>query len=85
MADVFQKRIRIPANVEEGTSIGGALIGGVGVGIFPDYSVAKDFLRFPETVEPDPETAARYGKLCHIFEDAYGALREISHRLSGLL
>ena len=85
LADVFQKRIRIPANVEEGTSIGGALIGGVGVGIFPDYSVAKDFLRFPETVEPDPETAARYGKLCHIFEDAYGALREISHRLSGLL
>ncbi len=84
LADVFQKTICIPSNVEEGTSIGGALIAGVGVGIFPDYSVAKDFLQIAETVEPNLEAAARYEAMCRIFEDAYGSLREISHRLSAL-
>ncbi|MCI8505289.1 MAG: xylulokinase [Lachnospiraceae bacterium] len=84
LSDVFQKKICLPANVEEGTSIGGALIAGVGVGIFPDYSVAKEFMTIEETVDPSPETGAYYEEMGRIFEDSYHSLKEISHRLSTL-
>lgn len=85
LADVFDADILIPCNVESGTSIGGAIIAGVGCGIFPDYSVAKDFLQVGSVVKPRSEYTARYRMLQPIFEDAYQVLRDVNHRLGEIL
>lgn len=85
LSDVFGADILIPRNVESGTGIGGAIIAGVGCGIFPDYSVAKDFLQIGSTVKPRPEYTTRYQSLQPVFEDAYQALRDVNCRLGEIL
>lgn len=52
MADIFQKNILLRENMEAGTSIGGAIIAGVGTGIFDSYSDAKRFIKVENEVVP---------------------------------
>ena len=40
---------------EEATSLGAAITGGVGVGIFPDFSVAEQLTQAAARVEPNLE------------------------------
>lgn len=82
LADIFQKTILIPENVEEGTSIGAAIIAGVGVGVFADYMTAKKFMKVKEQVEPNQDVRELYEKKQKIFEKAYYALREINRDIS---
>lgn len=76
LADVCGVTVAIPENTEAGTSIGGAIIAGVGCGLFADYSVAKRFLKIRERIEPDWEVCERYQERQEAFEEAYWALRE---------
>ena len=39
MADIYNARIKVPSLLEEGSSMGAAVIGGVGTGIFKDLSL----------------------------------------------
>lgn len=84
LADVFGKTILIPENVEEGTSIGGAIIAGVGTGIYKDYHAAKDFLKIARKVEPRSEYERLYETMTDIFEDSYHALERINQKLGKL-
>lgn len=81
LADIFQKNILIPENVEEGTSIGGAVIAGVGVGMFQDYSCAKDFLKIRECVCPQENKKELYTKKQLLFEKSYHALKLINEEI----
>lgn len=81
LADIFQKNILLPENIEEGTSIGGALIAGVGIGLFEDYSCAKKFLKIKQNISPNPEYEELYKKKQDIFEQSYYALKEINKEL----
>ena len=73
--------ILLPENIEEGTSIGGALIAGVGIGLFEDYSCAKKFLKIKQNISPNPEYEELYKKKQDIFEQSYYALKEINKEL----
>ncbi|HEX3026373.1 MAG TPA: xylulokinase, partial [Clostridia bacterium] len=67
---------------EECTGIGAAIIAGVGSGVFPDYRVAREFLKVRETLEPRPQYREMYAHKQKLFEDAHDALLELNHRIS---
>jgi len=74
MANVYGIPVHRLAILEEATSMGAALVGGVGVGLYPDFSMIETMNRIVETFEPDPETQAAYERILPIFEAAYHAL-----------
>jgi xylulokinase len=77
MADVYGLPVHRLAILEEATSMGAALAGGVGVGLYPDFSMAKTMNQVVEVIEPDPSAQATYEKLYPIFEATYHALTPI--------
>jgi len=84
MANVYGRVILRPALLEEATSMGAAIAGGVGVGLFPDFSVAERLTPIAVTTEVDPEAKAAYDRLYKVFEAAYPALAPIYDRIAEL-
>lgn len=84
LADIFQVPICIPQNVEEGTSIGAAVIAGVACNAFRDFSVSREFLNVREVIEPRKEWKGMYEEAAEIFKDAYSDMKEINHRIGKL-
>lgn len=82
MADIYGLPVQRLAILEEATSMGAALAGGVGVGLYPDFSMAKTMNEVVEVIEPDSATQATYAKLYPIFEAAYHALTPIYDMLA---
>ena len=74
MADIYGMPILRPALLEEATSMGAALAGGVGVGIFPDFSVAERLASIVDTIQPNPELRPVYDRLYGVFNRAYRRL-----------
>jgi len=83
MADVWGVPVLLPQYLEEGTSLGAAIAGGIGVGLFPDFEVAESLVQIQEELEPGPERAI-YDDLYGLFEESYAALAPIYHRLAPL-
>ena len=84
MADVYGTPILKPNYIEEATSMGAAIVAGVGVGVFEDFSVAKDFLKIENTISPIEENQAIYKKLQPIFDESYEALVGVYEQLAKL-
>ena len=74
MADIFDVEIRRPNFLEEATSMGAAIVGGVGTGLFRDFDVIENFIRVEETVQPNPENKAIYDKMKSLFDMSYHSL-----------
>lgn len=74
MADVYNARIKVPVLLEEATSMGAAVTGGVGVGVFKGFEVIDQMLEINRTVEPNPEAVAAYGPVKEAFEVCYKAM-----------
>lgn len=81
MADIYRLPILRPRFLEEATSLGAAVAGGVGVGLFKDFNVVDQFIEIVDRHEPDPATEAVYQRLFPIFQAAYEALRPIYDQL----
>ncbi|MDR1477583.1 MAG: xylulokinase [Planctomycetaceae bacterium] len=77
MADIFGTKIQRPNFLEEATSIGAAIVGGVGAGIFKDFSIVGQFLRTEETLNPIPQNEKAYQKIRPLFDKAYHSLVEL--------
>lgn len=71
MADVFNVRINVPNILEEATSMGAAVTGGVGVGVFKDFNIIDSMIEINRTVIPDPAAAKAYDKIKKVFEVCY--------------
>ena len=82
MADVYGLPIQRLTILEEATSMGAALAGGVGVGLYPDFSMTKTMNQVAEVITPDPIAQATYNKLYPIFEATYQALTPIYEMLA---
>jgi xylulokinase len=80
MADVYQADIVRPNYLEEATSIGAAVIGGVGCGIFKDFGVVDRFIEIVDRTRPDPATAAVYARAKALLNDSYAALEPLFPR-----
>jgi len=82
LADVYGVPILRPALLAEATSLGAAIAGGVGVGLFADFRVAHKFVQVEEAERPEPAAQARYAELYPLFQEAYRALEPIYARLA---
>ena len=63
-----------PALLEEATSMGAAVTGGVGVGLFKDFTAIDQMIQINRVIEPDPAAVAAYGPVKETFETCYQAL-----------
>ena len=77
MADIFETDILVPEMLEEGGSMGAAVIGGVGAGIFEDFTAVEKFLRMKERRSPRKELAGLYRGKREMFEKLYEALEPL--------
>jgi xylulokinase len=84
LADVFNLPVLRPSLLVEATSLGAAIAGGVGIGLFPDYGVAGELVRVEPGEEPRPHMAARYRELYEVFEETYRSLVDVYDRIAAL-
>jgi xylulokinase len=84
MADFYGAPIHRLAVLDEATSMGGAVIGGVGIGLYPDFSIAEHMNPIMNTTVPNVNTRAVYDASYRIFDAAYKALEPIYQMLAGV-
>ncbi len=84
MANIYGMPIHRLTFLEEATSMGAALAGGVGVGLYPAYSLINQMNPVAEIIDPDPAQMAAYREIFPIFESAYQALVPIYDQLAEL-
>jgi xylulokinase len=84
LADVYGLPILRPALLAEATSLGAAIAGGVGVGLFPDFRAAHELVQVEEGERPNPAHNRRYTALYGLFQQTYTALEPIFEPLSTL-
>ena len=84
LADVYGLPILRPALLAEATSLGAAIAGGVGVGLFSDLRVAHEIVQVEEAERPDPAHSQLYTTLYGLFQQTYTALEPIFEQLATL-
>lgn len=82
LANVFEVDVLRPVYLEEATSLGAAICGGVGIGLYPGLEVAEEMVRIQDRFVPCPEEMEVYGRLYPIFKEAYLALEKVFEKLS---
>ena len=82
MADIYAKPILRPALLEEATCLGAAIAGGIGIGLFKDFSIAEKLTPVVDTVLPNPDVKPRYDQMYKIFNQSYDALVPVWDALS---
>ena len=60
------------------------MAGGVGIGLFPDFSVVSRLIEIVDRQAPDPHAQAEYDRLYPIFLAAYDALVPVFDQLHEL-
>lgn len=84
LADMYGVPILKPRLLEEATSLGAALAGGVGVGLFPDFNSVQNLIEIEEVTQPNPRAQARYDELYPIFELCYQSMLPVYDALAEL-
>ena len=84
IADVFNLPVLRPKLLVEATSLGAAVAGAVGVGLYPGYDVASELVPAEPGEAPRPELAARYQELYRVFVGIYDALVPTYDRIAML-
>jgi xylulokinase len=80
VADVLGVPILLPDLPAQATSLGAAIAGGVGVGLYPNFGVARRFARAAEAERPDLAAQLCYAEVYPLFMEAYRALEPIFER-----
>ena len=77
LANILNITLEIPT-VEEGPSLGGAMLAAVACGEYPSVQAAADaIVTVKEEVHPEPELVEMYEKRYQIFKSIYPALKDI--------
>jgi xylulokinase len=83
LADVLERPIDLLAHVEESTSVGAAIAGGVAIGLFASLADAARLVHVVERAEPRPGTFAAYRSGYESFLQAYRQLEPVFASLAG--
>ncbi|KXS40140.1 MAG: xylulokinase [Candidatus Frackibacter sp. T328-2] len=84
-ADITNKEINVPYS-DHATTLGAALIAGVGIGIYNDYKDAVDqTVRIKRTHKPNSENHELYSKYFNIYLDLYKNLKETYQKLDKII
>jgi len=77
LADIYNLPVLRPALLEEATSLGAAIAGGIGVGLFKDFSIAETLTPILDRLEPDTSLQPLYDRLYRLFNQAYESLEPL--------
>lgn len=77
MADIYEVPVLQATYLDEATSLGAAITGGVGIGLFEDFQVAEKLFDVKERIEPIEEHLEIYRHLYKLFNNAYDGLTNI--------
>ncbi len=83
MADIYDARIKVPSMLEEANSMGAAVTGGVGVGLFKSFDEIDRFLKITDVHEPNPANVKAYEPIKALFEDCYQAMMPVYDKMAG--
>ncbi len=84
MADIYGMPIQRLAILEEATSMGAAVVGGVGIGLYPDFSIAAQMNEISGEVMPQSPKQTAYRELAPLFERAYQSIEPLFDELRQL-
>jgi len=73
LADIYGIPVQRPALLAEATSLGAALAGGIGVGLYKDWSLAETLTPIVDEIAPDPALSGLYQRQYDFFNRAYEA------------
>ncbi|MBP8933574.1 MAG: xylulokinase [Candidatus Atribacteria bacterium] len=77
LSSMFNLEILRPKYLEEATSLGAAITGGIGVGIFPGFEIAEELIEIRDCFRPFSEDVETYNQLYPIFIQAYKSLVQV--------
>lgn len=77
LADVFGLPLLQPRNTEECSSMGAAIIGGVGTGVYSSFDQVRPFFRILSRQQPVSANVHLYDERFRVFVNAYRALRHV--------
>jgi xylulokinase len=82
LADIYGVDIYVPQKLDEATSMGAAIAGGVGVGLLKDFSAAKKWVKRAAVHKPNPGNHEKYKAFFSSFEESYHQLVPIYQQLN---
>lgn len=82
MADIYEVDVIRPKVLEEATSFGAAVAGGVGVGIFKGFHDVKKMVEISDRIKPIHANSNKYMEMYPVFKNAYQSLTDIYTQLS---
>lgn len=82
LADVLELPIYLPALTTEATALGALVAGGIGVGLFSDFTVIDRLIAIREAEHPQPDQHQQYAALLPLFKQTYEALNPIFTELA---
>ncbi len=84
MSNIYNKRILKPKLLQEATSLGAAIAGGVGVGLFKNFEEARNMIEIVESIEPNKEENKKYEKIFPFFKELYSLLIPAFDKLANI-
>lgn len=81
LASVYGVEILRPVYLEEATSLGAAICGGVGIGLYRGIEVAEELVTIQDRFVPQKGEREIYDRLYPVFVKSYLALREVFEEL----
>ncbi|MEI7954941.1 MAG: xylulokinase [Verrucomicrobiota bacterium] len=85
MADIYDCPVESLNFLEEATSMGAAVIGGVAVGMFDDFEVIHRFIKVDHISTPNPANQQRYRQMMPLLEKSYRALVPVYDELAKII
>ena len=85
MADIYDCPIESLNFLEEATSMGAAVIGGVAVGLFKDFEVIHRFIKVDHVSTPNPANQQHYRQMMPLLEKSYQALVPVYEDLAKIV
>lgn len=67
-----------------GAPVGNAILAGVGVGVFKDFSVAKKWVEIGDRTDPDPKNSRIYKKYYPVFLEMYETNKALYEKLANI-
>jgi len=82
IADVIGKEVLATTLSQEANSLGAAIIGGVGIGIFNNFKEAKKLVTIKEVSKPDLQAHKMYNEVYPIFKESYFNLADVFSKIA---
>lgn len=84
LANVYNTRMLLTTVGEETAALGAAIIGGVAVGLWKDFTIVDEISKVVSVSEPQPENVQKYEEILPIFKLASEEVAKVCDRLAEL-